>query len=132
MASADAQALLLAHVLDAGLVAGATKAGAVEATKQARDPGLHAVGIIQLVGIQGRQLDHRLQQRGIETVRQTTHRFLGGNELLHQGFQAFTADRRRVRGVAQLRPFDRVVDQVGIQRRIVLQIELALALLDLV
>ncbi len=57
---------------------------------------------------------------------------VGGDHVQQQFFQRRAEHRRRAFGGAQLGAVDGVVDQVGVERRIVLQVELVLALLDLV
>ena len=83
-------------------------------------------------GLDRGEVDQRFQHLRVVAVGIAGDRLARPGIGQQQRFQRGAVDRRLSRRRHQLRPLDRVAGEVGIQRGIVLQVQLVLALLDLV
>ena len=118
--------------LDAEDIARATQARGVEAPLEFAAPGRQRVGVGEILGLERRHFQHCLEHRGVDAMGEAIDGFTRGDEVEQQLLELCTGDRGRAFGDAQFGVLDRVVDEVGVERAVVLEVHLVLALLDLV
>src|SRR5690606_16201412 len=86
----------------------------------------------EVPGIQRGEVDQRFEYQRVEAVRVAGNGFARARVGKQQFLQSLALDRRLALGRNERGAFDRVAGQVGIERRVILDVQLGLALLDLV
>ena len=116
----------------AELVERAPQPAGVDLARQAFQPCGRAVGLLPALTWQRRHIQHGGQDRAIETQAQPTDLVARKLVILQQFFQPFGTQWRCIGTVFQFGILDCVADQIGVQRGIVLEVHLLLALLEFI